>query len=129
MPAARQAEVVEELNAPLRSLRRRAEVPAEDADAADQEAWSERVYGVDIIGVADVLEAEFIRRSAAKNVRFAENEGVVSHGYVEARRGRFTAADQDVVLTVVGQTGSEEKKVLFVQTVVEPEAARARCLN
>src|SRR5262249_34552395 len=113
MPAAQQAEVVEELNAPLRSVRRRAEVPAEDGDAANQGAWSERVHGVHIVGVADVLEAEFIRRSAAENVRFAENEGVISTPYIEARRGPFEAADADVVLTVVGQTGSEEKKVLF----------------
>src|SRR5262249_37451046 len=118
-----------ELNAPLRSVRRRAEVPAEDADAANQDAWSERVHGVDIVGVADVLEAEFIRRSAAENVRLAENKGVIPTPYIEASRGRFEAADEDVVLTVVGQTGSEEKKVLFVSTVVSPVAARARLFN
>src|SRR5262249_6651037 len=129
VPAARHAEVVEELNAPLRSIRWRREFPAEDADAGHINAGPERVYGVDIVGVADRLEAEFIRRSAAETMRLAENEGAVSISYVEARRWREEAPDADVVLTVVGQTVSEEEKILFVQAVVEPKAARARRLN
>src|SRR5262249_43720176 len=89
----------------------------------------ERVYCVDIVSVADGLEAEFVRRSAAENMRLAENEGAVSISYIEARRGRELASDADVVLTVVGQTVSEEEEILFVQAVVEPDAARARGLN
>src|SRR5262249_49228610 len=45
------------------------------------------------------------------------------------RRGRFEAADADVVLTVVGQAVSEEEEILFAQTVVDPEAASARILE
>src|SRR5262249_54076588 len=56
-------------------------------------------------------------------------EGVVSISYVEARRGRELASDADIVLTVVGQTVSEEEKIPFVQAVVEPDAARARRLS
>src|SRR5262249_53677889 len=65
----------------------------------------------------------------AENMRLAENEGVVSISYIEARRRRELASDADIVLTVVGQTVSEEEKILFVQAVVEPDAAHARRLN
>src|SRR5262245_40163871 len=129
MPADRQTEVVDELKAPLRSLRRRSELPAEYADAGQPEARSERVHSVDVVSVAYELEAEFIRRSAAENVRLADDDGVVSTTYVEARRGPELTADADVVLTVVGKTASEEKKIPFAQAVVHPDAARARILN
>src|SRR5262249_13896292 len=129
MPARRQTEVVDELKAPLRSIRRRRELAAEYADAGQPDARSERVHSVDVVSVAYELEAEFIRRPAAENVRLAENDGVVSTTYVEARGGPKLTADADVVLTVVGQTASEENKILFAQAVVHPDAAHARILN
>src|SRR5262245_6753652 len=129
MSADRQAEIVEELHPPLRSFRRGRELSTEEADAGDLIARAERIYGVDIIGVAYVLESDFIRPSIAENMRFAEHEGVISISYVVARRGRKEAADADVVLAVVGQAVSEEEIILFAQTVIEPDAARARSLE
>src|SRR5262249_62412647 len=84
MPADRQTEVVDELKAPLRSIRRRPELPAEYADAGQPDARSERVHSVDVVSVAYELEAEFIRRPTVDNMRLAENDGVVSTTYIEA---------------------------------------------
>jgi hypothetical protein len=128
MPAARQAEVVDELKAPLISLRRRRELPAEYADACQPDARSERVNAVDVVSIAYELESEFIRRSAAENVRLAENYGVVSTTYVEARRGPELSADADAVLTVVGQTASEEKKRRKENPVRSSRSPPGRCL-
>src|SRR5262249_17616509 len=108
MPAARQAEVVEELNAPLGSIRRRRELSTEDANAGDVVARPEGVYGVAVVSVAYGLEAKFIRQTVAEDVRLAENKSVIPAPYVEARRWREEASDAGVMLTVIGQAISEE---------------------
>src|SRR5262245_50536269 len=128
MSADGQAEIAEELHPPLRSFRRGRELSTEEADAGDLVARAERVHGVDIIGIADVLESDFIRPPIAENMRLAEHEGVISISDVVARRGRKEAADADIMLAVVGQAVSEEEIILFAQTVIEPDAARARSL-
>ena len=78
MPAARQAEIVEELKARRVSFRRRTVVSSKEGDAVHRNTRSERDYRVEVVAVAAVLGAEFIRQSIAEKVRFAENEGVVS---------------------------------------------------
>jgi hypothetical protein len=82
MPAARQAEIVEELKARCVSFRRRTVVSSKEGGAVHRNTRSERDYGVEIVAVAAVLGAEFIRQSTAEKVRFAENEGVVSNSYI-----------------------------------------------
>src|SRR5262252_1871641 len=91
VPAGRQTEVVDELNAALSSIRGRCELPAEGPNSGHIVARPERIRGVEVVYVAYVLKAEFIRRPAAENVRLAENEGIVSTPYIEARRWRDEA--------------------------------------
>src|SRR6266542_6425786 len=64
--AARQTEVVHELDTPLRAIRGREEFATEIADAGHIDARAERIYRVGVERVAHRLKTEFVRGAVAE---------------------------------------------------------------